>query len=69
MPWYVQDVDAHKKGLNDEEKRQWVKVANRTLDQTGDDAKAIKEANAAVDHRREAQGRGSPAERKSWLHG
>jgi hypothetical protein len=31
MPWTEKDVDAHKKGLKDEQKRKWVAVANSVL--------------------------------------
>lgn len=28
MPWTTKDVDRHKKGLTDKQKRQWVAIAN-----------------------------------------
>jgi hypothetical protein len=31
MPWVVEDVDKHKKGLTDKQKRQWVRIANSVL--------------------------------------
>jgi len=31
MPWTVKDVDEHKKGLTPSQKREWVRVANETL--------------------------------------
>jgi hypothetical protein len=31
MPWTVGDVDKHKKGLSDEQKKKWVTVANGAL--------------------------------------
>jgi len=56
MPWDVSDVDRHKKGLTDAQKKQWVAVANdvlqRCLDEGGSqsdcEASAIRQANAAV---------------------
>lgn len=54
MPWTVDDVDKHKKGLSNAQKKQWVKVANATLaacEAKGNDdceGKAIRIANAAV---------------------
>ena len=51
MPWTVGDVEEHKKGLRDEEKKKWVSVANDTLkrcQQRGGkncDALAIRVAN------------------------
>jgi hypothetical protein len=54
MPWTVQDVDSHKKGLSPNEKELWVKVANDALERTGDESQAIREANAVVDRRDEA---------------
>lgn len=56
MPWTVTDVDQHKKGLTDKQKKQWVTVANsvRTqclkegISEKECDAKAIRQANGAV---------------------
>lgn len=54
MPWTVDDVDRHKKGLTEEQKELWVKVANAALkrcqEQGGDncEASAIMQANAVV---------------------
>jgi hypothetical protein len=31
MPWSVGDVDKHKKGLSDKQKKQWVRIANSVL--------------------------------------
>jgi len=31
MPWSVADVDQHKKGLSDKQKRAWVSIANSAL--------------------------------------
>jgi hypothetical protein len=31
MPWNVADVDKHKKGLSDKQKKQWVRIANTAL--------------------------------------
>ena len=31
MPWTVDDVDKHKKGLSDKQKKQWVRIANAVL--------------------------------------
>lgn len=54
MPWTESDVDQHKAGLSDKQKRQWVAVANAALAkcerEDGEDceASAIRQANAAV---------------------
>jgi hypothetical protein len=48
MPWSTGDVDKHNAGLNARQKSLWVKVANEVLSNTGDDARAIREANATV---------------------
>lgn len=32
MPWQISDVDRFNKGLNDSEKKQWVKIANSVYD-------------------------------------
>jgi hypothetical protein len=57
MPWTVADVDRHKKGLTDAQKKQWVAAANTSLqDCLGEggsqktcEGRAIRIANAAVD--------------------
>jgi hypothetical protein len=49
MPWTAKD--AHNKthrAKSPKRKRQWSKVANSILERTGDDARAIRGANAAV---------------------
>lgn len=55
MPWTVQDVDKHKKGLTDKQKELWVRVANSVLERCqkegGQDceASAIRQANSVVE--------------------
>ena len=49
MPWSTDDVDRHKHGLSIDKKELWVKVANKVLERTGDEGRAIREANAVVD--------------------
>lgn len=56
MPWGIDDVDRHNKGLTDKQKRQWVGVANSALQSCLDEgrerdvceASAIKQANSVV---------------------
>ena len=56
MPWSTADVDRFRKGLADEDKEQWVAVANHTRlacledggTETECDAQAVKMANAAM---------------------
>lgn len=54
MPWTVDDVESHMKGLSASKKETWVEVANKALancekDGRGDcEASAIKQANAVV---------------------
>ena len=54
MPWSVGDVEKHKEGLSQEEKKRWVKVANSVLSDCKDnngsncEAKAIRIANSKV---------------------
>ena len=56
MPWTIKDVDQHKKGLTDKQKKQWVRIANSVLasciKKGGTDescaASAIKQANGVV---------------------
>ena len=49
MPWTPKDAKAKTKKANTPKKsRQWRDVANGVLKSTGDDARAIREANAVV---------------------
>jgi hypothetical protein len=56
MPWTIEDVDKHKKGLTDKQKNQWVRISNsvlkRCMDNGGDEktcaVSAIKQANGVV---------------------
>jgi hypothetical protein len=56
MPWTVDDVDKHKKGLSDKQKKQWVRIANAVLAKCMKDGgtdetcapKAIKQANGVL---------------------
>lgn len=58
MPWEIDDVDKHKKGLKDTQKKQWVAIANKTISaclkkgkgQKECEAMAIKAANGVVGH-------------------
>lgn len=48
MPWTVKDVDEHKKGLSDKQKKQWVSVANSILKKLMGEGKSEKEAAASA---------------------
>lgn len=49
MPWKMSDAKSKtKKASSPAAQKQWSTVANKVLAQSGDDAKAIKIANAAV---------------------
>jgi len=57
MPWTINEVEKFKKGLNDNQKKKWVNIANSVLEKCikdgGDDleceVKAIRTANAKID--------------------
>jgi hypothetical protein len=52
MPWGASDATRHtKKAKSPKAKRQWSDVANSILAQTGDEARAVRGANAAVKKR------------------
>lgn len=52
MPWKKSDAQAHDKKANTPNKKaQWSEVANSVLKSTGDDARAIREANAVIKKR------------------
>lgn len=49
MPWSADDAREHtKKASTPKLRRLWAEVANRELAEHGDDARAIRAANAAV---------------------
>lgn len=52
MPWSVKDVDKHKKGLSEDQKVKWVRIANHILKRDNDEGKAVKIANSQVGHGR-----------------
>ena len=54
MPW-LSDADSlrHNKFAEGELGEVWRKVANETLDRTGDEGRAIREANAVINRIRE----------------
>jgi hypothetical protein len=49
MPWTAEDAERHtKKADNDKRQRMWAEIANSVLAETGDEGRAIREANAMV---------------------
>jgi hypothetical protein len=49
MPWTANDAETHThKATTSQLKELWAKVANESLEHTGDEARAIREANAVV---------------------
>ena len=49
MPWMPDDATSHtKKATNEKAKRRWAEIANQVLEQTGDEGRAIREANAVI---------------------
>ena len=49
MPWTANDAERHThKATTTELKEIWAKVANEALQRTGDEGRAIREANAVV---------------------
>ena len=60
MPWTPRDAYRHtKKASTPNAQKQWAHVANSALERTGDEALAIREANAVV-----SRGGGQPPKRK-----
>lgn len=52
MPWKPSDAPKKNKKVNTPaEKRQWAAVANKVLKSTGNDAKAVRAANAVIKKR------------------
>ena len=49
MPWSPDDAEIHThKATTRELKELWAKIANETLERTGNEGRAIREANAVV---------------------
>jgi len=50
MPWTPEDAQRHTHKADSKAKKQlWSQVANRVLKSSGDEGRAVREANAAVD--------------------
>jgi hypothetical protein len=55
MPWTANDAERHThSAITWELKELWAKVANESLTRTGDEGRAIREANAVVARQSEA---------------
>jgi hypothetical protein len=49
MPWTPEDATSHmKKATTTKAQRLWAEVANKVLEETGDERRAIREANAVI---------------------
>jgi hypothetical protein len=49
MPWTPNDAEKHThKAITPELKELWAKVANERLEKTGDEGRAIREANSVI---------------------
>lgn len=57
MPWSTEEAREKNHHItSDEQARQWVHVANGVLERTGDEARAIREANSVIMHRQHRGG-------------
>ena len=57
MPWTPDEAEKHThKATTPVLRNLWVKVANECLDRTGDEGRAIREANAVVARQAQADG-------------
>ncbi len=55
MPWTADDAERHThRATTSELKELWAKVANECLERTGNEGRAIREANAVVRRQAEA---------------
>lgn len=53
MPWKPRDASAKtRKAKSPKAKRQWAHVADEVLAKTGDEGRAVREANAVIKRRR-----------------
>jgi hypothetical protein len=49
MPWTSNDAEKHThKATTSELQKLWAKIANEALERTGDEGRAIREANAVI---------------------
>jgi hypothetical protein len=49
MPWTANEAERHtRKAITSTLQELWAKVANESLERTGDEGRAIREANAVV---------------------
>jgi hypothetical protein len=56
MPWTHNDAETHThKATTPALKELWAKVANESLDRTGDEGRAIREANAVIARQAESR--------------
>lgn len=46
MPWKPSDVDRHKKGLSQDQKVKWTRIANSVLRDEEDEGMAVRIANS-----------------------
>ena len=54
MPWSANDAERHtRKATTSELRELWAKIANECLERTGDEGRAIREANSVVARRTE----------------
>jgi hypothetical protein len=52
MPWTAEDAQSHTHKANSRDLQElWAKIANECLARTGDEGRAIREANAVVARR------------------
>ncbi len=52
MPWTAEDARSHThKATSRELQELWAKIANECLERTGDEGRAIREANAVIARR------------------
>lgn len=57
MPWTPADAKSHTKAAKSKTaKRQWSDVADKVLAKTGDEGRAVREANAVVKRRKTKRG-------------
>jgi hypothetical protein len=52
MPWTPNDAPSHtKRATTEAARRLWAEVANQVLERTGDEGRAVREANAVIARR------------------
>ena len=69
MPWTAKDATRHDRKATGKKSKQWADVANSVLKKTGDEGRAVREANAVVARRRKGSKIVTSTSGMNWRNG